>query len=432
MNFDAHWMPFTANKAFKEHPVLMASSSGMYWTSEQGDALLDMTSGLWCTNLGHSPARVAEAMYRASSKLGYVPSFNLGHRASFELAERLTALAPGNLDHVFFSNSGSEAVDTALKIAMAYHAARGESGRNLFIARERAYHGVNMGGTSVGGILANTQQFHRWGAVDHLPHTHDLTRNAFTRGLPAHGLEKAQVLNELIALHGSDRIAAVLVEPVAGAGGVLPPPEGYLRALRDICDQHGILLIFDEVVTAFGRIGAFTASIEFDVIPDMFTSAKGLTSGAVPMGATFCSTDIYQTVVNSGDGIELWHGYTYSAHPIACAAANACLDIYLEDSLFTRVNEGIGREFEDAVHSLADLPRVVDIRNYGLLAAIEFSANPDGVPYGTQIFRKGLEAGLMVRGSGNSIILSPPLIMESRHLDEFVEKLRLVAGEVFG
>ncbi|WP_019530078.1 aminotransferase class III-fold pyridoxal phosphate-dependent enzyme [Dasania marina] len=430
MKLDAHWMPFTANKAFKENPILMESSSGMRWQTEQGQSFLDMTAGLWCTNLGHSRHKVAEAMYESAKKLSYVPSFNLGHRASFELAERLVEHSPGDINHVFFTNSGSEAIDTALKIAMAYHGAKGQSGRKIFIARERAYHGVNMGGTSVGGIVHNSRHFDRWGSIDHLPHTHDLANNAFSRGLPESGVEKASALKDLVALHGAENIAAVLVEPIAGAGGVLPPPKGYLKELRKICDEHDILLIFDEVVTGFGRTGSFTASIEFDVIPDMYTSAKGLTSGAVPMGATFCKDFIYDAVVGSAEGIELWHGYTYSAHPIACAAANACLDIYEEESLFTRVNSGIGAYFENAIHSLSDLPQVVDIRNYGLLGAIEFAPQSEGLPVGSRLFKKAMEKGLMVRGAGDSIILSPPLIIEELHIDEFVEKLRAAADEV--
>lgn len=425
MKLSAHWMPFTANKAFKKNPRLLESSSGMYWTTAQGNRLLDMTSGLWCTNLGHSRPEIAEAMYASAKQLGYVPSFNLGHRASFELAERLTSLAPGNLDYVFFTNSGSEAVDTALKIALAYQVARGQAGRKMFISRERAYHGVNFGGTAAGGIPINTRTYGRWAAVDYLPHTLDIARNAFSRGLPPFGIEKADELENLINLHGAENIAAVIVEPIAGAGGMIVPPPGYLKRLREICTKYDILLIFDEVVCGFGRVGSFTAAIEFDVTPDMFTSAKGLTSGAVPMGAVFCADTIYDTVTARGEGIEFWHGYTYSAHPIACAAALACLDIYEGEGLFTRANQGIGSYFETALHSLRDLPGVIDIRNYGLLGAVEFEARPaDETPTGTQIFAKAWDNGLMVRGAGSAIILSPPLILEESHIDEFIDKLR--------
>jgi beta-alanine--pyruvate transaminase len=402
----------------------------MHWRTEEGKELIDMTSGLWCTNLGHSRQKVAEAMYESARKLSYVPSFNLGHRASFELAERLTDLSPGNIDHVFFTNSGSEAIDTALKIAMSYHVANGQPNRKMFIARERAYHGVNLGGTAVGGLVSNTRNYGRWASVDFLPHTLDIEKNAFSRGLPETGLEKAKALLELIALHGAENIAGVLVEPIAGAGGVLPPPKGYLKRLRKICDENGILLIFDEVVTGFGRVGSFTASIEFDVVPDIYTSAKGLTSGAVPMGATFCKDFIYSTVIDSTEGIEFWHGYTYSAHPIACAAATACLDIYEEELLLTRASGEIGAYFEEGLHSLKDLPDVVDIRNYGLLGAVEFSPQKYRTPIGSQLFKKCLEKGLMIRGNGDSIILSPPLIIEKHHIDEFVEKVRDSASEL--
>lgn len=427
MKLDSHWMPFTNNKAFKSSPRLVESASGMHWKTTEGNSLLDMTSGLWCTNLGHSREKIAKAMFESAKKLGYAPSFNLGHQASFELAERLAALAPGNLNRLFFTNSGSEAVDTALKIALAYQVARGQSGRKMFISRERAYHGVNMGGTATGGISVNTRVFGRWSNVDFLPHTLDIARNSFSRGLPQFGVEKADELENLVQLHGAENIAAVIVEPIAGAGGVIVPPAGYLKRLREICTRHDILFIADEVVCGFGRIGSFTGASEFDVQPDMFTSAKGLTNGAVPMGAVFCDQKIYDTIINNGEGIEFWHGYTYSAHPIACAAALACLDIYLEESLFTRAKEGIAAYFEQALHSLKDLAAtsgIIDIRNYGLLGAIEFEARPNQLFIGAQVYAKAWDNGLMVRGSGNSVILSPPLIVEESHIDEFVDKLR--------
>ena len=431
MNLNAHWMPFTDHKAFGKNPRMVKSSSGMFWRTNNGNELLDMTAGLWCTNLGHSPRKVAEAIYQAAKRLGYAPSFNIGHPAAFEFAERLTALSPDPLNHIFFTNSGSEAIDTALKIALAYQTARGQAGKKMFITRERAYHGVNFGGTMLGGISVNTRAFGRWAAVDYLPHTLDIERNAFSRGLPEFGIEKADALDNLINLHGAENIAAVLVEPIAGAGGVIIPPAGYLQRLREICNKHDVLLILDEVVCAFGRVGSFTASIEFDVIPDMFTSAKGLTSGAAPMGAVFCSDHIYDTVINNCEGgIEFWHGYTYSAHPIACAAGLACLDIYLEESLFIRANQGIGQYFEDALHSLRDLPGLIDIRNYGLLGALEFAPQPDKAPAGTRIFAEAWENGLMIRGAGNSIILSPPLIIEEHHIDEFIEKIRISVNAV--
>ena len=424
LKLDAHWMPFTPNKAFKQNPRMIRSAEGMYYTSTDGAKVLDMTAGLWCSNLGHGRKRVAEAMYEAARTLDYAPSFNIGHPFAFEIAERLAELSPGTLKRVFFTNSGSEAVDTALKISLQYQMARGQSGRKIFIARERAYHGVNLGGTSVGGIRNNTRAFGRWAYIEHLPHTLDIERNAFSRGVPPFGIEKADQLNTLVELHGAENIAAVIVEPIAGAGGVLLPPAGYLKRLREICAEHDILLIFDEVVCAFGRLGSFTASIEFDVLPDIYTTAKGLTSGTVPMGAVFCSNKVHDTIMSSvPEGIELWHGYTYSAHPVACAAANACLDIYQEEGLFTRAQEGIGKYLEQVLHNLSDLNCVVDIRNYGLLGAIEFEPQIDQMPLGSQVFAKAWDNGLLVRGLGDTIVISPPLIVEKMHVDESAEKL---------
>ena len=376
MKLSAHWSPFTSNKVFNQQPRMVESAKGMYWKTDQGKQVLDMTAGLWCTNLGHGREKVSEAIYAASKKLDYAPSFSFGHQGSFELAERLTDIAPGNLDHVFFTNSGSESVDTALKMALAYHVACGNGGKKMFIGRERGYHGVNFGGTATGGINANTRAFGRWGNVDHLSDILDLENNAFSRGLPENGVEKAEELARLVDFHGADNIAALIVEPIQGAGGVIIPPEGYLKRLREICTQHNILLIFDEVVCAFGRTGSFTAAEEFDVLPDIMTMAKGLTSGIIPMGAVLCSSTIYDAVVNqSPNGIEFFHGYTYSAHPTACAAALACLDIYQEEGLFTRANEGIGQYFEQVLHRLKEIGGVTDIRNYGLVGAVQFETN---------------------------------------------------------
>lgn len=423
MKLDAHWMPFTPNKAFKARPRMLAAAKGMYWTDGEGKQVLDMTAGLWCSNLGHGREAVARAMYDASVQLDYAPSFGFGHRGAFELAERLVALAPAPLQHVFFTNSGSESVDTAIKMAMAYHRARGQAERSLFVARERAYHGVNLGGTALGGITTNTRTFGRWAAVDHLSSTLDVERNAFSKGQPKLGVEKAEELEQLILLHGAENIAAVIVEPIAGAGGVIIPPQGYLRRLREICNQYGLLLIFDEVVCAFGRTGSFTAADEFRVQPDIMTIAKGLTNGAVPMGAVLCSGAIHDQVMDSADGIEFFHGYTYSAHPIACAGAMACLDIYESEGLFTRVNEGIGKYFEHVLHNLKDLPGIVDIRNYGLLGAIEFADHGEQPPVGVSVFQQAWEQGLMVRGLGSTIVMSPPLIAKESHIDEFAEKI---------
>lgn len=423
-HLEAHWSPFTSNKVFNRAPRMLASAKGMYWTTDQGQQVLDMTAGLWCTNLGHGREEIANAMYQSSRTLDYAPSFGFGHEASFTLAQRLADLSPGDLNHAFFTNSGSESVDTALKMALAYHVSRGEGSRKLFIGRERAYHGVNMGGTAAGGISVNSRAFGRWGQTDHLSDVLDIENNAFTRGLPQHGAEKAEQLEQLIQLHGPENVAAVIAEPIQGAGGVIMPPQGYLKRLREICDQHGVLLILDEVVCAFGRTGSFTAAEEFNVQPDIMTMAKGLTSGTVPMGAVMCSEAIYDSVVrNTPDGIEFFHGYTYSAHPIACAAAHACLDIYEQEGLFTRAKDGIGQYFEDALHSLKDFSGVVDIRNYGLLGAIEFAPSTDETLTGVKVFAKAWENGLMVRGLGNTVVLSPPLVLENTHVDEFIGKL---------
>jgi beta-alanine--pyruvate transaminase len=423
MNLDAHWMPFTANKAFKSTPRMLKSAHGMYWTSQTNKRVLDMTAGLWCSNLGHGRVAVAQAIHDASLTLDYAPSFGFGHEASFTLADRLAKLAPGTLDHVFFTNSGSESVDTALKMALTYQHARGKHDKRMFISRELAYHGVNMGGTAVGGIPGNTRTFGRWALVDHLHSTLDIGRNAFSKGQPEFGVEHADELQRLINLHGAENIAAVIVEPVAGAGGVIVPPRGYLARLREICDQNDILLIFDEVVTGFGRTGAFMASMKFEVTPDLITSAKGLTSGTVPMGAVFCSAEIHRQIMDSSNGIEFRHGYTYSAHPIACAAALACLDIYESEALFHRADQGIGQYFEHVLHNLKDLPGIIDIRNYGLLGAIEFGEDDNPLPLGVRVFEAAWEQGLMVRGLGNTVMVSPPLVAEMSHIDEFAEKI---------
>lgn len=423
MKLDPHWMPFTANKNFKSNPRMLVSAKGMYWTNDDGNAVLDMTAGLWCSNLGHGRPEIAEAIYASAQKLDYAPSFNFGHASSFELAERLTDLAPGDLNKVFFTTSGSEAVDTALKIALSYQVSRGKSSKRMIISREMSYHGVNFGGTAVGGIGVNTKNYSRWGDVDHIPHTLDIERNAFSRGLPKLGAERADVLEDLVKLHGAENISALIVEPIAGAGGVIMPPEGYLQRLREICTKNDILLIFDEVVCAFGRTGSFTAAQEFGVQPDLITSAKGLTSGTVPMGAVFVSDEIYNTIIDASDGIEFFHGYTYSAHPLACAAALACLDLYGKENLFARANQGIGSYFEQVLHNLKDLPGVIDVRNYGLLGAVQFESRPDAVPLGGQVFAKAWDNGLMVRASGDSIIVSPPLILDKTHIDEFSEKI---------
>lgn len=337
-SLDAYWMPFTANRQFKAKPRLMAAADGMYFTSVEGRRILDGSAGLWCVNAGHGRHEIADAVHRQLATLDYAPSFQMGHPAAFDLATRLAALAPAGLDRVFFTNSGSESVDTALKIALAYHRANGAASRTRLIGRERGYHGVGFGGLSVGGLVNNRRAFptHLPG-VDHLRHTHDLARNAFSPGLPPHGAELADDLERLVALHGADSIAAVIVEPVPGSAGVLPPPQDYLQRLRAICDRHGILLIFDEVITGFGRLGTPFASEYFGVKPDIFTTAKGLTNGAIPMGAVFASRAIHDALMQGPENqIELFHGYTYSGHPAACAAALATLDIYEREKLLNR------------------------------------------------------------------------------------------------
>ena len=432
MSLNAHWMPFTSNKAFLSKPRILKSAHGMYWTNDRDQPVLDMTAGLWCTNLGHGREKVAAAIHQSAQTLDYAPSFGFGHNGAFELAERLAELAPGELNHAFFTNSGSEAVDTAMKMALAYHASIGQKGRKIFIGRERGYHGVNFGGTAAGGIASNTKVFGRWGEVHHLADVLDIERNAFSRGLPLYGIEKADELEHLINFHGAENIAAVIVEPIQGAGGVIIPPVGYLARLSEICCKYGVLLIFDEVVCAFGRTGSFSAAQEFAIQPDIMVLAKGLTSGTIPMGAVLCSSQIYSVVVaDSPIGIEFSHGYTYSAHPTACAAALACLDIYEEEGLFSRANQGIGQYFEDALHSLRDLPDVVDIRNYGLLGAVEFAATEEAVPTAVKIFPAAWENGLMLRGLGTAVVVSPPLTVEEAHIDEFTSKLRKTVLSIF-
>ena len=432
-DLDAFWMPFTANRAFKEAPRLLTAAKGMFYTSDDGREVLDAVAGLWCVNAGHGRAQIAEAAALQLSELDFAPVFQMGHPLAFEVAQRLADLAPEGLDHVFFANSGSEAVDTALKIAIGFHRARGEAGRYRLIGRARGYHGVNFGGTSVGGIMPNRSGFGPLlTGVDHLAHTHDLTRNAFSVGQPEHGAELADGLEDLVALHGAGSIAAVIVEPVAGSTGVLIPPVGYLQRLRDICTRHGILLIFDEVITGFGRIGGAFAANRFGVTPDLITCAKGLTNGAIPMGAVIASRAVHDAFMAAapGSAIELFHGYTYSAHPVACAVALATLDIYRDEGLFDRAFE-LEAAWAQALHGLRDLPHVVDIRTIGLVGAIELTPRP-GAP-GKRAFEAFLvayEAGVLTRVTGDTVALSPPLIVEQGHIDRLIEVLRRVLIEL--
>jgi beta-alanine--pyruvate transaminase len=424
LSLEELWMPFTANRAFKRAPRLLVEAKGMYYTAADGRRILDGTAGLWCVNAGHCREPIVRSIAEQAARMDYAPGFQMGHPLEFELASRLTELLPADLDRVFFANSGSEAVDSALKIALAYWQARGEPSRTKLIGRLRGYHGVGFGGISVGGIDSNKKQFagQLLPNVDHLPHTHDASRHAFSRGQPQVGAELANELETLVQRHGASTIAAVIIEPVAGSTGVLIPPKGYLERLREICTRHGILLIFDEVITGFGRLGAPFAATYFGVEPDIMTVAKGITNASVPMGAVFVRRGIYDTVVGATEqGIELFHGYTYSGHPLACAAALATLGVYRDEGLFERA-ASLAPYWEEAVHSLRGLPHVADVRNLGLVAGIEL-ASRQGKP-GTRAFevftRCFYDENVLIRTTGDIIALSPPLIVEKEQIDEIV------------
>lgn len=423
----AFWMPFTANRQFKRDPRMLVAANGTTFTADDGHAVLDGTSGLWCVNAGHGRREITEAVSRQIERLDFGPAFQMGHPLPFELAERLTAQLPAGLDRVFFTNSGSESVDTALKIARAYQRARGQSGRWRLIGRERAYHGVNFGGISVGGIGNNRRPYGPLLAgTDHVRDTHDPERNAFSRGLPAHGAERADDLERLVALHGADTIAAFIVEPIAGSTGVLLPPRGYLERVREICDRHDILLIFDEVITGFGRVGEAFAARRFGVTPDLMTMAKGLTNGAVPMGAVAVRREIHDAFMGDdtkGSAIDLFHGYTNTGHPVACAAGLAMLDICERDGLFTRARELEARWAERA-HELETAPNVVDVRDYGLVAAVELAPRPgEGGQRAFEIFRRCFDDGLLIRVTADTIALSPPLIVSEAEIDRIFSML---------
>lgn len=426
-DLDAFWMPFTDNRYFKTTPRLLVSANRMHYRTSDGRDVLDGTAGLWCVNAGHNRQPIVDAIREQAGKLDFAPTFNLGHPLAFQLAARLGGIMPSDLDRIFFANSGSEAVDTALKIALAYHRMRGEGTRTRLIGRERGYHGTGFGGISVGGIVSNRRTFGPGlPGTDHLPHTHDPARNAFSRGQPEHGADLADRLEDLVALHGADTIAAVIVEPLAGSTGVLVPPKDYLQRLRAITDRHGILLIFDEVITGFGRLGFATAAERFGVTPDIITLAKGITNAAVPMGAVACRRGIYDAITGApGDtaGIELFHGYTYSAHPLACAAALATLDLYRDEMLFERA-QSLESVWEAAVHGLAGARHVVDIRNLGLVAGIELATRA-GAPgsRATEVFRRLFDTGILVRVTGDIIALSPPLIIEEVQMNELVGRI---------
>jgi len=413
------WMPFTANRQFKAAPRILVSAQDMHYTAEDGRKILDSTAGLWCVNAGHCREPIVRAIRQQAGVLDFAPTFQMGHPGPFRLAQSIAQLAPADLDHVFFANSGSEAVDSALKIALAYHRARGEGQRTRLIGRERGYHGVGFGGISVGGMTANRKAFAAMlPGVDHLPHTHNLEQQAYSRGQPAWGAHLADELERIVALHDASNIAAVIVEPVQGSTGVLVPPKGYLERLRAICDKYGLLLIFDEVITGFGRLGAPFAAEYFGVIPDMITFAKGVTSATVPMGGVIARKHVYDAFMTGPDGIELFHGYTYSGHPLAAAAGEATLALYHDEGLFERARE-LSPYFESAAHALKGEPHVIDVRNLGLMAGIELAPRPGKVgARGFEAMLRCYEAGLMTRVTGDTLACSPPLIVSKAQIDE--------------
>ena len=423
----AFWMPYTANRQFKSAPRMLVASKDMHYTTADGRQVLDGTAGLWCCNAGHCRPRITEAVQQQVGELDYAPAFQMGHPLAFELANRIVDIAPDGMEHVFYTNSGSEAVDTALKIALAYHRARGDAARTRLIGRERGYHGVGFGGISVGGIVNNRRHFGTLLAgVDHMPHTH-LPENVFTKGQPEHGANLADELERIVALHGAETIAAVIVEPMAGSTGVLMPPKGYLEKLRAITKKHGILLIFDEVITGFGRLGSPFAAQHFGVTPDMICCAKGLTNGVIPMGAVLATAQIHDAFMQGPEHIiELFHGYTYSGNPISCAAAIATLDTYAEEGLLTRA-ASLETYWQEAIHGLRDHPNVIDIRNLGLIGAVEL-APIEGQPgkRAFDIFVRAFEAGILIRVTGDIIAMSPPLIISEAQIDHLIGTL----GEV--
>lgn len=430
-SLDSFWMPFTANRQFKADPRMLVAASGMHYTAQDGRPVLDATAGLWCVNAGHGRREIAEAVANQLRDLDYAPSFQMGHPLAFEFAERLGAIAPAGLDRVFFANSGSEAVDTALKMTLAYHRARGEGARTRLVGRARAYHGVGFGGLSVGGLVGNRRNFIQLPGVDHLADTHDLARNAFTDGQPEFGADRANDLERIIALHGAENIAAVIVEPMAGSTGVLIPPVGYLDRLRELCHAHGILLIFDEVITGFGRLGAPFAAQKFGVVPDIMTVAKGITNGTIPMGAVLASRQVHDAMMHGPHGsIEFAHGYTYSGHPVAAAAGLATLDIYQGEGLMTRASD-IETDWQSALSRLRGLPNIIDIRSIGLVGAIELQPRPDAPGRRAyEAFVQCFKAGVLVRVTGDVIALSPPLVAEREHIDTIVETLADVLAHI--
>jgi len=431
-DLSAFWMPFTANRQFKKAPRMFVAAKDMHYTTSDGRQVLDGTAGLWCVNAGHARPKIVEAIAKQAAELDYAPAFQMGHPKAFELATRLVDIAPDGLDHVLFTNSGSESVETALKVALAYHRVKGDGARSRLIGRERAYHGVNFGGISVGGIVTNRKMFGTLlTGVDHMPHTHNLSKNAFSKGLPEYGVELADELERIVTLHDASTIAAVIVEPVAGSTGVLIPPAGYLQRLRDITKKHGILLIFDEVITGFGRLGTPFGADYFGVTPDIMVTAKGLTNGIIPMGAVMVSKDIHDAFMGGPEHvIEFFHGYTYSGNPVASAAALATLETYKDEDLLTRGTE-MGVHFAEALHSLKGEPHVIDIRNIGMVGAIELepiAGSPTKRAFSA--FLAAYEAGFLIRTTGDIIALSPPLIISKAQIAELIDGIRMVLRSI--
>ncbi len=431
-DLEALWMPFTANQQFKSNPRILVSAENMHYKSQDGRDILDGTAGLWCVNAGHKREKIVSAIQAQVEELDYVPAFQMGHPKAFALANKLVEITPEDMNHVFFTNSGSESVETALKIAIAYQRMRGQASRTRLIGRERGYHGVNFGGISVGGIVNNRKMFGTLlSGVDHLPHTHLPDLNSFSKGQPEYGLELANDLERIIKLHDASTIAAVIVEPISGSTGVLIPPVGYLERLRDLCDHYGILLIFDEVITGFGRLGTPFAADYFGVVPDIICAAKGLTNGIIPMGAVIVKDEIYsQFMTGPKDTIELFHGYTYSGNPVAAAAAIATLEVYEEDGLFSRASE-LAAYWQEALHSLADHPFVIDIRNIGLIGAIELEPIQEHpTKRAFSAFLRAFERGCLIRTTGDIIAISPPLIINKTQIDELVGCIGDVLSEL--
>ena len=432
LNLDNYWLPFTPNKKFKANPRLLTSAKGMFYKSDDGREVLDGIAGLWCTNAGHCHPKIVAAVQNQAAELDYATAFNMSHPKAFELAEKVSSLTPQGLDRIFYGNSGSEAVETAMKVALAYHASKGDGQKTKFIGREKGYHGVNFGGVSVGGLTPNRKSFGPLlPGIDHMPHTWDIEHMAFSKGQPEWGLHLADELEKILILQDSSTVAAVIIEPVTGSGGVIVPPVGYLERIREICTKHNVLLIFDEVITGFGRLGCCFAANRFDVRPDMITMAKGLTSAMIPMSAVAFDNSIYDQLMEGPEAmIELFHGYTYSGHPVACAAGIAALDVYEEEGLFDRAKE-MEPHFQEAIHSLKGLNQVIDIRNIGLMGAIHFGS--DGLPateFAAKVFQHCYDNNVLVRYSGEFLVLSPSLIVEKEHLDMIADALKAAITSV--